>query len=107
VVTRSHYGRPKAYSISASLRSNPPIGRSSSLLPGVIGGVGRCFISRPIMIAQLADVGLEVLVTCAVVARRHHGHFANESRSGTLYIVPGMKSSIAVVSVPFDLTRTW
>jgi hypothetical protein len=56
VVTRSHYGRPKAYSISASLRSNPPIGRSSSLLPGVIGGVGRCFISRPIMIAQLADV---------------------------------------------------
>jgi hypothetical protein len=40
-------------------------------------------------------------------ARRlfHHGHSANESRSGTLYIVPGMKSSM-VVSGPLDLIRT-
>jgi hypothetical protein len=36
-----------------------------------------------------------------------HGHFASESRNGSLYIVPGMKSSIAVDPAPLDLTRTW
>jgi hypothetical protein len=45
-------------------------------------------------------------VQCCKI-RGRHGHFANESRSGTLYIVPGMKSSMFVVSAPVDLTRTW
>jgi hypothetical protein len=36
-----------------------------------------------------------------------HGYFAKASRSGSLYIVRGIKSSTVVDSEASDFTRTW